>query len=72
MITVETTEDNIQVTIPKGEVLPEQLHRLLDWLRLESLARRSHLTEDQAQTLAEESKAGWWTANKDRFIKPTA
>ena len=70
MITVETTEAGLRVTIPKDEVPPERLNSFLDWLRLEAVTRRSHLTEQQADQLAEEAKAEWWAANKDRFIRP--
>ena len=70
MITVETTEAGLRVTIPKGEVPPERLGSCVDWLRLEALASRGDLTETDADRLAEEAKASWWAANKDRFIPP--
>jgi hypothetical protein len=58
------------VTIPKDAVPPKQLNALLDWLRLEEFAQRSSLTEKEAGRLAEEIKAEWWAANKDKFIPP--
>ena len=60
----------MRVTIPKDEVPPERLNSFLDWLRLEAVTSRSHLTEEQADHLAEEAKADWWAANKHRFIGP--
>ena len=72
MITVETTDTEVHVTIPKNEVPPARLNSFLDWLRLEAIVRRSDLTEEAAGQLAEEIKHGWWAANKDRFIKPAA
>ena len=70
MITVETTEAGLRVTIPKDEVPPERLNSFLDWLRLETVSSRSQLTEEQAGRLAEEAKAKWWASNKHRFIRP--
>ena len=70
MITVETTEADVRVTIPKGDVPPGRLNTFLEWLRLESILSSSRLTEEEAGRLAEEIKAGWWAANKDRFIGP--
>jgi hypothetical protein len=70
MITVETTGAAVRVTVPKDEVPPERLNAFLDWLRFESLARQSHLTEKEADRLAEEVKADWWARNKHRFIPP--
>jgi len=68
MITVEKTDADLRVTISKDAVPPKRLNALLDWLRLEELAQRSRLSEDDASRLADELKAGWWAANRDRFI----
>ncbi len=70
MITVETTESGVRVTIPQGEVPPHRLNVFLDWLRLEAIAAKSSLTSAEADQLAERTKAEWWRANKSRFIPP--
>ena len=67
MITVETIADSTRVTIPKAEVPPDRLQPVLDWLRLEAMARKSRMTEETAQQMAEESKGDWWSKNQDRF-----
>ncbi|MBE0539950.1 MAG: hypothetical protein IH623_00995 [Verrucomicrobia bacterium] len=68
MITVEKTTTELRVTIPNDAVPPKRLNALLDWLRLEETVQRSRLTETEADRIADEIKAGWWAANKDRFI----
>jgi hypothetical protein len=68
MITVETTDATVRVTIPKNEVPTERVNWFIDSLRLEAIAGKSHLTEDEASHLADEIKAGWWAANRHRFI----
>jgi hypothetical protein len=68
MITVETTDAGLRVTIPKDEVPPQRLNLFLDWLRLEAVAGKSRLSEFEADRLAEEVKADWWAENKNRFI----
>jgi hypothetical protein len=70
MITVEQTGNDLRVTIPKGTVPPNRLNAFLDSLRLEEIAQRSRLTEEEAARIADEIKAEWWAANKDRFIPP--
>ncbi len=70
MITVETTEAGLRVTIPKDELPPRRLNSFLDWLRLEVIASKSRLAETEANGMAEESKADWWAANKGQFIPP--
>jgi len=70
MITVEKTDADVRVTIPKDSVPPRRLNALLDWLRLEEIVQRSHLTEADADRIADEIKADWWAANQHRFIAP--
>ncbi len=48
----------------------DRLNAMLDWLRLEAIARKSQLTEAEADGMAEESKASWWATNRDRLIPP--
>ena len=71
MITVEKTDKDVRVTIPKDAVPPKQLNAFLDWLRLEEIAQRSRVTEEEADRIADEIKAEWWAANKDKFIPPS-
>lgn len=68
MITVENTATDVRVTISKDAVPPKRLNALLDWLRLEEIMQRSRLTEEDADRIADDIKAAWWTANKSRFI----
>ena len=68
MITVEKTDAEVRVTISKDAVPAKQLNAFLDWLRVEEIVQRSRLTEEDANRIAEEIKAGWWAANQDRFI----
>ena len=68
MITLETTATDVRVTIPKDAVPPKRLNAFLDWLRLEEIAQRSGLTEEEADRIAEGIKAEWWAANKEKFF----
>ena len=72
MITVENTEQDVRVTIPKNAVPTPQLNAFLDWLRLEEIAQQSELSGENADHLAEEIKSDWWLSNKSKFISPTA
>jgi hypothetical protein len=69
MITVETTETDVRVTIPKDAMPADRLNSFLDWLRLEALTSRSALSDTVADDIAEKLKAEWWASNKDRFVK---
>jgi hypothetical protein len=71
MITVEKTDTDVRVTIPKEAMPPKQLNAFLDWLRLEEIAQRSDLSEEEADRIAEGIKAEWWAANKEKLIPPS-
>ena len=68
MITVEGTEDEIHVTIPRGELEPGQIEELLRPLRFAWLVANSRMTKAEAIEIAEESKADWWEKNEHRFV----
>jgi len=70
MITVEKTDTDVRVTIPKNAVSSKQLNVFLNSLRLEEIVQRSGLTEGDADRIAEGIKAEWWAANKEKFIPP--
>jgi len=68
MITIETTEKEIRVSIPRDEVDPVRLDRLLRPFRLEAAVADSGMTDEEADQMAEEMKAKWWAVNKRRFL----
>ena len=68
MITVETTKDEIRVHIPTRDLPAEVTNALVDWLRVETAARRSRLTDAAAKPLAADLNADWWARNQGRFV----
>jgi hypothetical protein len=67
-INVETTADRFLISIDKNIVTKEMLLKLLNQLRLESLAQRVDLDES-IEDLGEEIKASWWQQNKERLLQ---
>ena len=72
MITVEATENEIRVTIPRGEMEIAQVEAILRPFRFASLVADSAMTKAAALRLAEESKADWWEKNQAHFLPPGA
>jgi len=68
MITIESTEGGIRVFIPRDEVDPVRLEKLLRPFRLEAVVSGSQMTDGEADRMAEEMKAGWWEKNQHRFV----
>lgn len=71
MITIESTEKEIRVSIPRDEVDPVRLERLLRPFRLETALSGGGMSEEEADLMAEEMKAKWWEENRHRFLPPT-
>lgn len=67
MIAVKAEKDRLEVSIPTAGMTPEEVSDFVGWLRVESIARRSKLTPDQAWKLSEDVKSGWWQANEAWF-----
>ncbi len=57
MITVETTDATVRVTIPKSEVPTDRLNWFVDSLRLESMAHR--LQACMKNTFSISPNVGW-------------
>ncbi len=68
MITIESTQSEIRVSIPRAEVDPVRLEQLLRPLRLEAAVSDSRMTDDKAEQMAEEMKEWWWKENQHRFL----
>ena len=60
MVTIESTEKEIRVSIPRDEVVPVRLERLLRPFRLETAVSGGGMTDEEADLMAEEMKAKWW------------
>lgn len=67
MIAVKTEKDRLEISIPTDGMSREEISDFVSWLRVESVARRSKLTPDDAWKLSEDIKSGWWQANEQRF-----
>ena len=67
-INVETTADRFLISIDKNLVTKEMLLRLLNQLRLESLAQRVDFDES-IEDVGEEIKDSWWQQNKVRLLQ---
>jgi hypothetical protein len=70
MITVESDEREIRVTIPRGELEVAQIEAILRPFRFASLVAGSQMSRAEALRIAEESKADWWEKNGTSFAPP--
>ncbi|MGH7945554.1 MAG: hypothetical protein ACREF9_11150 [Opitutaceae bacterium] len=67
MLAVHADKNEIRVSIPTGDMTPEEVSAFVSWLRVESTVRRSKLTPAAAWRLSEDIKSDWWQANEHRF-----
>ena len=72
MITVESNDREIRVTIPRGELEIAQVEAILRPFRFTSLVAGSQMSKAEAVQIAEDSKADWWAKNERRFFPPEA
>ena len=72
MITVESDDAAIRVTIPRGELEISQVDAILRPFRFTSLIAGTQMSQAEAMQIAEDSKADWWAKNERRFAPPEA
>ena len=70
MITVESDDREIRVTIPRGDLELAQVEAILRPFRFASLVAGSQMSKAEAMKIAEESKADWWEKNGEHFAPP--
>ncbi|HEX8693482.1 MAG TPA: hypothetical protein VF746_13755 [Longimicrobium sp.] len=63
-------EDKDVVLRFPSELMDDEFSRFLDHLDIESIRRRSNVTEEQAAALAEEVKQAAWQRVRHLFEKP--
>lgn len=66
-MTIERKADSILITVPASLNI-EYLERLVDYLKVKTIASKSQATDQQIEQLAEELNSAWWQQNKHRFI----
>jgi hypothetical protein len=66
MYRVDVENKEIVVRLKAGLIEREAVTRFLDYLELESIRKRSRLTEEQAVALAEEVDRGLWESTKHK------
>lgn len=71
MITVEATDTETRVIIPRGELDPAQIEAILCPFQFTSLVSGSQMSKAEAMKLADESEADWWAKNEHRFAPST-
>lgn len=65
---VQHTAETMQVSFDKKYFSNEELLKILNFLRVEFLAKKIDFDED-IEALGKEINRDWWLKNKNRFIK---
>jgi len=68
MINITFEAEDVVLKFPKRLVTSAYLQNFLEKLRLEMLAMKSLMTEEQVWELSEEVKQQWWDKNKAAFL----
>jgi len=72
LIKTKKTADTLTISIPISDMQTEEIEDILAYLKARLIARKSKLTQPQADELADEVTASWWEKNKDRIHKMIA
>ena len=68
MIDITFEANDVVIKFPKQFVSSDYVQNFLERLRLETIAQKSQLLEEQAWELSEEVKQQWWQKNKEMFL----
>jgi hypothetical protein len=65
---IERTSKEVIIRLP-SYVDTVGLQRLVDYLTYKEATAKSKAKQSDVDTLAKDSKTGWWAKNRSRFIK---
>jgi hypothetical protein len=66
---IDIEEQEIVVRLPRTLLNREEVSTFLDYLELQAVRRRSELSQEQAETLAEEIDRSTWELLRSRIPK---
>ena len=69
MFTVAVDDKDIIVRVDRELIDETSLRRLLDYIELEAIRKRSKLTEEKAARLAQEVDRAAWESSKPKFLE---
>ena len=69
MVEIKYKKDKAIIEFPKEFATEEYVQDFLKRLRIEAIAQKSKITEEQIWELSEEIKQKWWEKNKGKFLK---
>ena len=69
MVQISFIENEAILKFPKQLISSAYVQEFLERLRLEIIAEKSRLSDDEAWELSEEIKEEWWQKNKDDLLK---
>ncbi|MGZ3756463.1 MAG: hypothetical protein ACXVAY_16390 [Mucilaginibacter sp.] len=65
---IERINNEIVFRLP-ADIDTSGFQRIVNYLKYKEAIRTSKGTDEQANTLADESKKRWWAENKTKYIK---
>jgi len=66
---INSDRDAIIIRLPRGLMNEQELSKLLDYIEMEAIRRQSQLSEEDANTLANEIQEGAWQQVKHLFVE---
>lgn len=69
MIEITFEKDDAILKFPKQLIASDYVQEFLERLRLEEIAEKSEISDQQTWELSEQLKKEWWQKNKEKFLK---
>ena len=63
------TGDTLTISIPGADLSENQIKRLVDLVKAESIVSKSKLSQQDADSIARDINRSWWEKNEDRIKK---
>jgi len=68
MLEVSRQGTKILISIDQDMISSDSFLKFMERMKIEEIAQKSKLSEEDAISIAEEMKAEWWGKNKDQLL----
>ncbi len=68
MLAISNEQNNITISFSADELPAQDIEEIIEFFKVEFLARQSRLSDDTAMTIAEEMKTDWWKKHHERIL----
>ena len=68
MLAISNEQNHITISFSANELPAQDIEEIIEFFKVEFLARQSRLSDETAMSIADEMKTEWWKKHETRIL----